>query len=91
MWIGSKKYSEDIICPEWNLHWGKTVFNLLGIDFDVDLHKITSLNYDKKLVKIKKTLDIWSKRNLTPVGKIIVIKTHYFTIESFIYCITKSK
>jgi len=54
---------------------GKTSFNLPGIEFDVDLHKIVTLNYDKKLTKIKRILENWSKRLLTPIGKITVIKT----------------
>jgi len=44
------------ICNEWSLNWGKSCFNLLGVDFDVNLHKISTLNYDKKLVKRKDIL-----------------------------------
>jgi len=75
----SKKYSNDKLCTEWNLQWGKCAFDLLGIHFDVDLHKITSLNYDKKMVKIKQTLQSWSKRYLTQISKITVIKTLLFS------------
>ena len=53
IWIGSKKYSADKLCPNWKLQWGMNSFNLLGINFDVDLHKILQLNYDRKLVKPK--------------------------------------
>lgn len=31
IWIGSKRYSEDTILPELNLHWGKEQFTILGI------------------------------------------------------------
>jgi len=42
----------------------------------VDVHKNSTLNYDKNLVKIKDILKNWStRRNLTPIGKITVIKT----------------
>jgi hypothetical protein len=34
MWIGSKKYSSDRLCENWNLSWGKTTFTVLGINFD---------------------------------------------------------
>ena len=47
IWIGSKKYSTDKLCNEWDLQWGKTNFNLLGIEFVVVLHRITQINYDK--------------------------------------------
>ena len=33
------------------------------------------LNYDKKLVKLKTILNNWSKRYLTPIGKITVVKS----------------
>ena len=47
-WIGSKKYSTQKLCPEYKLKWGLTKFNLLGIEFDVNLHSIPKLNFDKK-------------------------------------------
>ena len=75
IWIGSKKYSDDTLCNEYNLQWGITKFDYLGIEFDVDLHKIVRMNYDKKLVKIKAIIESWKKRVLTPIGKITVIKT----------------
>jgi hypothetical protein len=47
IWIGSKKYSSDRLCENWNLSWGKTTFTVLGITFDVDISKITKINYEK--------------------------------------------
>ena len=75
VWIGSKKYSNDILIPNSKLNWGSTKFTLLGINFDVDLLNMPSINYDPKLVKIKSILKQWEKRHLTPIGKITVIKT----------------
>jgi len=75
IWIGSKKYSLENMCQEWDLQWGKSSFNLLGIDFDVDLHKIVTLNFDKRLVKLKAILKNWTRRQITPIGKITVIKS----------------
>jgi hypothetical protein len=37
IWIESKKYSSDRLCENWNLSWGKTMFTVLGINFDVDI------------------------------------------------------
>ncbi|XP_062599221.1 uncharacterized protein LOC134260692 [Saccostrea cucullata] len=75
VWIGSKKYSNEILLPNYNLNWGTTRFTLLGIHFDVELDKLLYLNYDPKLVQIKSILRQWEKRYLTPIGKITVIKT----------------
>ena len=40
-----------------------------------------TLNYSKALENSKKTLTFWSKQNLTPFGKIMVIKT--FVLSKF--------
>lgn len=69
VWIGSKKYSNHKLCQEIELIW-TTNFKLLGIQYDVDLSKIIRMNYDKKLVNIKSTVEQWKKRNLTPIGKV---------------------
>lgn len=75
IWIGSKKYSLDQFLPELGLQWGRDHFMLLGIEFNVNLHKIPKLNFDKKLIKLKSLLKSWSRRKLTPIGKIHVIKS----------------
>lgn len=62
VWIGSKKYSNDILIPNCKLNWGSTKFTLLGINFDVDLLNMPSINYDPKLVKIKSILKQWKRR-----------------------------
>ena len=86
IWIGSKAHSDDTICNDINVSWSKEPFNILGIIFTADLRHMEDLNYKDKLQKIKKDINIWSKRNLTPLGKITVVKsillpklTHLFT------------
>ena len=56
IWIGSKKYSSDSLCENWNLSWGKTTLTVLGINFDVDISKITKINYEKYFKKNERTL-----------------------------------
>lgn len=74
VWIGSKKYSNHKLCQEIELIW-TTNLKLLGIQYDVDLSKIIRMNYDKKLINIKSTVEQWKKRNLTPNGKVTIIKS----------------
>ena len=81
IWIGRKKYSKDKLQVSVNLDWGTTHFNLLGIIFSVDLNEMITLNYSKALENSKKTLTFWNKQNLTPFGKIMVIKT--FVLSKF--------
>lgn len=48
---------------------------MLGIKFSTNLEEMIELSYDKVLVDIQNMVTNWSKRNLTPIGKITVIKT----------------
>ena len=50
-------------------------FKYLGIYFSTNVQNIVDLNFNNKLQEIEKTFRIWNKRNLTPFGKITVIKT----------------
>ena len=81
VWIGRKTHSKDKLDVSLLLEWGITEFNLLGIDFNVDLNKMVHLNYDKAIKKSKVILENWKKRSLTPFGKVTIIKT--FVISSF--------
>lgn len=76
IWIGSKKISKQVFHhTRWKLDWGSTTFSLLGINFSVDLEKITELNYFIQVPKIKSMLQQWKRRNLTPIGRVTVVKS----------------
>ena len=75
IWIGSKKFSKDVYHHRWKLTWGDTNFSLLGIDFSVNLNDMVYMNYKKQLEKIDKLISQWSRRILTPIGRITIIKT----------------
>ena len=59
----------------WKLEWGSTNFNLLGVEFFVELGKIPELNYNKQIPKIKSLIQQWKRRILTPIGRTTVVKT----------------
>ena len=87
IWIGSKTKSNDMLCNEYNLHWENGPFTVLGIIFTADLKDIESHNFDNGLNKIMKEVNRWKKRNISPIGKITVIKSllvpkliHLFTV-----------
>ena len=75
IWIGSKKHSQDKICVKWGLKWGFSTFKLLGITFCVDLDRMLNLNYAPRIQETEKILQKWSKKSLTPFGKITIIKS----------------
>ena len=75
IWIGTKKYSTHSIKTRWKLSWGTSQFKLLGITYDVDLTKIISINYGNKIQTLNKSIKLWQRRALSPLGKLTVIKS----------------
>ena len=75
IWFGSLKGSTATICPNYNLSWDQGPFTFLGVKFTTNLDEMIKLNYKDKIAEIKNLLSQWSKRILTPSGKIIVIKS----------------
>ena len=70
---------------------GETDFKLLGITFHVELDRIQRINYTEKIHKIKNLIILWKRRNLTPLGKITVIKNFASAdIKPFVYFNPKS-
>ncbi|MCU7801464.1 MAG: hypothetical protein KZQ70_15365, partial [gamma proteobacterium symbiont of Lucinoma myriamae] len=75
IWIGARKNSEIRFFEEYNLCWNNSEFLVLGVKFPQNLEDIVELNYRDKLESMKKIFLNWSKRILTPLGKITVIKS----------------
>ena len=75
IWIGSRKNSQVRFLRDMNFIWDPGVFKVLGFKFSTDSDSITNLNFEGKLNTMKKLLVTWKKRNLTPLGKITIIKT----------------
>jgi len=48
---------------------------VLGIIFDVDLKKMVELNFKNKIASLQSVIQFWKRRYLTPLGKIIIVKT----------------
>ena len=74
-WISKKKHSKDTIYSQNHTRETVTEFKLLGIYFSVDLDKFMEANYDNKKSQVRQTINQWNKRFLTPLGKVMVIKT----------------
>ena len=63
------------------MDWNITQFQLLGIQFSVNLNEVPDLNYNKAMSDLYKIVNQWGKRDLTPLGKITIIKT--FLLSKF--------
>ena len=75
VWIGSQKNSNKRYMRDKNFIWNPGIFKMLGIAFSVNVRNIVPLNYENKLKEIDALLKIWSRRHLTPFGKITIIKS----------------
>ena len=75
VWIGSKIFSGETFNHRLKLDWSHTDFTILGIKFSCNLDTIVNLNNNVKLAEIEKEMKQWSKRNLTHIGRLTVLKT----------------
>ena len=73
--IGPIRETDRRFCRKNNLDC-VSKFTALGIDNDVkNLHHITATNIENKLESIKKLVQNWIHRNITPVGRVCVAKS----------------
>ena len=75
MWFGCEHRIDTVYLPDLNFEWNPKTFTVLGIEFTVDLKNITDINIENRMNAITYELNQWSKRDLTPFGKVTVIKT----------------
>ena len=75
IWIGSETCSKEILCNDIDLNWNHDTFTVLGIKFNTCLKDMIHLNYTDKILEISKLIKQWSKRKLTVMGRITVIKS----------------
>ena len=83
VWIGRKRFSKEKLKINQNLDWGSTEFKLLGIEFSTNIANIPELNFKRYIERAKTEIKNWSSRNITPFGKITVIKM--FVISPFVH------
>lgn len=86
VWVGRKRRSRDKLITSPMMSWGHTSFNLLGLEYSVNLNEMIILNYQKYIAQVISILNHWKKRYLTPLGKISVIKT--YALSKFIHIFT---
>lgn len=75
IWIGSKRYSDHILCPDFNLLWSHSNFRILGLDFSLILDDMIDINFSTKIKEISLILKSWQHRKLSLLGKITVVKS----------------
>ena len=61
--------------PTFGVTWSTGPITLLGITFTNDSADLFKLNFPPKLSRLKSLLGLWSNRDLTPIGKVTIVKT----------------
>ena len=73
--IGNIRESDRRFGRENNLDW-VTKFTVLGIEYDVlTMENITNANISVKLDSMKHIFNAWSCRNITPIGRVTILKS----------------
>ena len=81
LWIGKLKHNKD---KEENIKWTNKPIKTLGIYYGHDYIECEKLNWEKKIEKINSLFLSWSKRNLSILGKVLIIKALIIPIFTFI-------
>ena len=65
------------ICPELNMHWLEEggALDVLGVKVFDDAERTRKVNYIQKIEEIEETMSPWLQRSLTPLGKVILVKS----------------
>ena len=73
--IGISSNSKRQLCKDYKLDWTQGPFKILGVTFTTELYNIWDVNTNEILKQIKTLCNKWSKRKLTLLGRITVIKS----------------
>ena len=79
IWIGASRVNEEIEFDELQdlkvefVH--DDFFRYLGTDFHVDIARMPDYNYDRIFDKLKRQMISWTKRSITVLGRVTVVKS----------------
>ena len=72
IWLG--KWANNKSCPL-GMKWLHTPVKILGIHFSYDDKGNSVFNFNHKVERLQTKLNMWSGRDLTLFGKVMIIKT----------------
>ena len=75
IWIGPLSYSPTRLCHNYTLDWTQGPFKILGVTFSTEIYNIWDLNSIDIIKKVEGVCKQWSKRKLTLIGRITIIKS----------------
>ena len=76
-WIGSARRQASPICEDLSLKWLEEgeALDLLGVKVYPDAQRTREINYVEKMEQIEKTMSPWIQRSLTPLGRVLLVKS----------------
>ena len=81
IWVGKLKHSKDKIE---GIKWYEKPIKTLGVYFGNNKEECEKLNWENKIDKMNTLFFSWRKRNLTILGKIMIIKALVIPIFTFV-------
>jgi hypothetical protein len=75
VWLGSKKNSDVRFLQHLKMDWNPPKFKILGVWLTSNLEECENINYFEKFAEIKILFRIWMKRNITPLGRVAILKS----------------
>ena len=72
-WLGPIKHKWNF--ENFGLYWANDCIKYLGVYIGKDSDLVVKFNWESKLEKIQRILDNWRRRNLTIIGRVLIIKT----------------
>jgi hypothetical protein len=80
MWLGSCRNNAS---KPLGILWPERPMRILGVYMSYNKEANHKLNFQDKIEKAKRLLDMWKMRNLTPYGKTQIVKT--FIVSEFLF------
>ena len=84
--IGSLRNSNAPLCSELNLRWASHIVSALGVVFSTNQNTVIKLNYKPQLEKIQNVLNMWRERDLSLIGKTVILKALAISKLVFLFC-----
>ena len=83
--IGSLRTDRRQFTTIHNLKWSKGPINVLGMKIPIiDKKSIFALNLDDIIYTIKNTINLWSKRKLTLIGRVNILKSQLLSKLTYV-------
>ena len=77
--------NQEYMINDQGVKWVKQM-KILGINFTNNNKNITTRNFEPKIAQIQKEMAQWRRRNITPMGRITVIKSLF--VSKFVHLLT---